>query len=120
MYKDNYFKTPIWSEDKPEFVKSLNKASNKYIQEARKRDKKLIKASGDFGTTHHSSPLLQDNDFIDFRNYIGQKSWEFLNEHSYDMELYTTIFSEMWVQEFSKKEPVRYIINFNYFTKGDE
>ena len=103
MDLNEYFKTPIWAEDKPEFVKSLNKASDKYIKEARKRDKKLIKASGDFGTSHHSSPLTRDNDFLDFRNYIGQKSWEFLDQHGYDMKLYTTIFSEMWVQEFSKK-----------------
>jgi len=32
MYINNYFNTTIWSEDKPEFVKSLNKASNKYIK----------------------------------------------------------------------------------------
>ena len=51
MYINEYFKTPVWSEDKPEFVKSLNKASDKYIKEARKRDKKLIKVSGDFGTS---------------------------------------------------------------------
>ena len=43
MYINNYFNTTIWSEQKPEFVKSLNKASNKYIQEARKREKKRIK-----------------------------------------------------------------------------
>mgnify|MGYP000512942922 FL=1 len=43
MYKDDYFKTPIWSEDKPEFVKSLNKASDKYIQAARKTQKQYIK-----------------------------------------------------------------------------
>ena len=36
MDLNEYFKTPIWAEDKPEFVKSLNKASDKYIQEARK------------------------------------------------------------------------------------
>jgi len=29
MFINNYFSTPIWSEQKPEFVKSLNKASNK-------------------------------------------------------------------------------------------
>ena len=103
MFINEYFKTPIWAEDKPEFIKSLNKASDKYIKEARKRDKKTIKASGDFGTSHHSTPLVHDNDFIDLRNYIGQKSWEFLEHHGYDMKLYTTIFSEMWVQEFSKK-----------------
>ncbi len=75
MYINNYFWTPIWSEQKPEFLKSLNKASNKYINEARKRDKKNIKINKDFGTSHHSTPLTMDNDFRDFRDYIGQKSW---------------------------------------------
>ena len=37
-----YFKTPIWTEEKPEFVKSLNKASNKYIKEARKTQKNIL------------------------------------------------------------------------------
>ena len=73
MYINNYFSTTIWSEHKPEFVKSLNKASNKYITDARKRNKEHIKKFGDFGTSHHSTPLTRDNDFLDFRNYIGQK-----------------------------------------------
>ena len=37
MQINNYFSTPVWSEEKPEFVKSLNKASDKYIKEAKKR-----------------------------------------------------------------------------------
>jgi len=103
MQIHNYFPTPMWTEQKPEFVKSLNKASNKYIKEARKTQKKYIKQYGDFGTSYHSTPLLHDNDFIDLRNYVGQKSWEFLDHHGYDMKEYVTLFSEMWVQEFSKK-----------------
>ena len=103
MDKNNYFNTPIWSEHRPEFVKSLNKASNKYIIDARKKEKAWIKQHGDFGRSYHSTPLLHDNDFLDFRNYIGQMSWEYLDEQGYDMSQYTTIFSEMWVQEFSKK-----------------
>ena len=103
MYINNYFDTSIWSEEKPEFLKSLNKASNKYINEARKRNKDYIKKFGDFGTSHHSTPLLNDNDFRDFRDYIGQKSWEYLDHQGYDMSLYQTMFSELWVQEFSKK-----------------
>ena len=97
-----YFKTPIWIEDKPEFVKSLNQASNKYIKEAKKRNKDHIKKYGDFGMSHHSTPLTMDNKFLDFRNYIGQKSWEFLDWCGFDMQQYTTMFSELWVQEFSK------------------
>jgi len=105
MYINEYFKTPIWMEEKPEFVKSLNKASDKYIKAAKKMPevKKYLKQFGDFGTSHHSTPLTQDNDFLDLRNYIGQKSWEFLDHSGFDMPQYTTMFSEMWVQEFAKK-----------------
>ena len=98
-----HFKTPIWIENKPEFVQSLNKASNKYITKAKNKNKKHIKKYGDFGLSHHSTQLTRDNNFLDFRNYVGQKSWEFLDWQGYDMEKYQTMFSEMWVQEFSKK-----------------
>ena len=103
MFINSYFSTVVWSEEKPEFVKSLNKASNKYITDARKREKEFIKKHGDFGRSYHSTPLTTDNDFLDFRNYIGQKSWEYLDHQGYDMKQYTTMFSEMWVQEFAKK-----------------
>ena len=51
MYINEYFKTPIWTEDKPEFVKSLNKASDKYIKAAKKmpEGKKYLNRFGDFG-----------------------------------------------------------------------
>ena len=42
MYINEYFKTPIWTEEKPEFVKSLNKASDKYIKQARKNQKNTL------------------------------------------------------------------------------
>jgi uncharacterized protein (TIGR02466 family) len=102
MQITEYFKTPIWIEDKPEFIKSLNKASNQYIKDAKKREKDYIKKHGDFGRSYHSTPLTMDNQFLDFRNYIGQKSWEFLDWQGFDMQQYTTMFSELWVQEFAK------------------
>ena len=102
MQITEYFKTPIWIEDKPEFVKSLNKASNQYIKDAKKREKEFINKHGDFGRSYHSTPLTMDNNFLDFRNYIGQKSWEFLDWQGFDMQQYTTMFSELWVQEFAK------------------
>jgi len=102
MIIEEYFKTPMWFEQKPEFVKSLNKASNQYIKDAKKREKDYIKKHGDFGRSYHSTPLTHDNNFLDFRNYIGQKSWEFLDWQGFDMQQYTTMFSEMWVQEFAK------------------
>ena len=105
MYINEYFKTPVWMEEKPEFVKSLNKASDKYIKASKKmpEGKKYLKDFGDFGRSWHSTPLTMDNDFLDLRNYIGQKSWEFLDHSGFDMPQYQTMFSEMLVQEFSKK-----------------
>ena len=120
MFINNYFSTPVWSEQKPEFVKSLNKASNKYIKEARNRNKAYIKKHGDFGISHHSTPLMRDNDFLDFRNYVGQKSWDYLDRQGYDMSLYQTLFTEMWVQEFSKKGGGHHSahIHFNQHVSG--
>jgi len=105
MHINNYFNTTIWSEQKPEFVNSLTKASNKYIKAARNfpEAKLYIKKFGDFGRSYHSTPLTADNNFRDFRDYIGQKSWEYLDHQGFDMQQYTTLFSEMWVQEFAKK-----------------
>ena len=105
MNINEYFKTPIWFEQKPEFLKSLTKATNKYIKAAKNfpEAKAHIKKFGDFGRSYHSTPLMNDNNFRDFRDYIGNKSWEYLDHQGYDMSQYTTMFSEMWVQEFAKK-----------------
>jgi uncharacterized protein (TIGR02466 family) len=103
MQIHEFFKTPIWIEYKPEFVKSLNKASNQYIKDAKKINLPFTKKYGEFGLSHHSTPLTSDNNFLDFRNYVGQKSWEFLDYQGFDVQQYTLLFSEMWVQEFAKK-----------------
>ena len=105
MFINNYFNTTIWSEQKPEFIKSLTKASNKYIKAAKNfpEAKAHIKEFEDFGRSYHSTPLTADNNFRDFRDYIGQKSWEYLDHQGFDMSQYVTMFSELWVQEFAKK-----------------
>ena len=105
MNINNYFNTTIWSEQKPEFLKSLIKASDKYIKAAKNvsEAKTHIKQFGDFGRSYHSTPLTADNNFRDFTDYIGQKSWEYLDHQGFDMSQYVTMFSELWVQEFAKK-----------------
>jgi hypothetical protein len=102
MFINEYFKTPIWMEEKPEFVKSLTKATDQYIKEAKKLRKDDIKKNGEFGTSYHSTPLTVDTKFRDFHNYVGQKAWEFLDWQGFAMQEYTTFFSESWVQEFAK------------------
>ena len=93
MHINNYFNTTIWSEQKPDFVKSLTKATNKYIKSAKNvsEAKAHIKKFGDFGRSYHSTPIIDDNDFRDFRGYIGEKSWEYLDHQGFDMSKYNTI-----------------------------
>ena len=64
MYINNYFNTTIWSEQKPEFIKSLTKATNKYIKAAKNfpEAKAHIKKFGDFGRSviiqHHLQLII--------------------------------------------------------------
>ena len=130
MYIHNYFVTPVWSEIKPEFVKSLNKGSDPYIKEAKKSKeaKAHLKTHGDFGRSWRSRQLLTDTKFMDFRNYVGQKCWEFLDHSGFDMTRYNTFFEQMWVQEFAKKGGGNHSahmhwnthVNGFYFLKGSK
>ncbi len=105
MLKQEFFKTPIWVENKLDFVKSLNKATNKYIKKSKNTSeaKEYIKKYGDFGRSYHSTPLTTDNDFLDFKNYINDKSLKFLDSQGFDLSSYTLILNEFWAQEFAKK-----------------
>ena len=62
---NNYFKTPIWAEEKLEYLKSLTKATDKYIKAARTRDRKIIKCTTDFGYSSLATLLVEDNNFRD-------------------------------------------------------
>ena len=40
LTREDYFKCPIWHAEEPSFVKSLNKASDKYIKESKKNSRR--------------------------------------------------------------------------------
>jgi len=109
LNKEDYFKCPIWFADAPEFVNEIDKASDKYIDEAKKtlqpdinKLNKTNKTKGDLGSVYHSTTLIGDPKFKTLTDYIGATSQNLLMEMGFDMsghELFTT---EMWVQEFAK------------------
>ena len=101
--------SPIWFADSPEFVEDLNKASDKYIEEAKKtiqpdidKRNKLNKTKGDLGSVYHSTTLIRDPNFKDLLNYIGATSQNLLIEMGFDMTNHQLFTTEMWVQEFAK------------------
>jgi len=109
LNKEEYFSCPIWYADKEEFVDSLNKASDPYIEEAKKNLKKTIdernKKFGnkeDMGHVYHSKSLINDSSFLKLQNYIGATSYNLLDEMGFDLTNYKIYITEMWVQEFPK------------------
>jgi len=110
LLREDYFKCPIWFADEPNFVNSLNKASDKYIEASKKTLKPAIDKrnkefgyKGDMGHVFHSTSLIGDPGFRDLQNYIGATSHNLLIEMGFDLTQHQIFITEMWVQEFAKK-----------------
>jgi uncharacterized protein (TIGR02466 family) len=103
MILQEYFKTPIWVEQKSEWLQEVNKACDPHIKEAKKRNAdKIKKQKNDFAIVHHSGPIATDPNLKFFIEYIGQKSVDFLDFMGFDLSQHTCVFTECWVQEFPK------------------
>jgi uncharacterized protein (TIGR02466 family) len=110
LTREDYFKCPIWFAKEPGFVDDLNKASDSYIENAKKNLKKDIDKrnkkfgdKGDMGHVFHSTSLIGDPAFKELQDYIGATSHNLLGEMGYDLKDYAIFTTEMWVQEFAKK-----------------
>ena len=108
LFLEEHFKCPMWFAHEPKFVKKLNKASDKYIKQAKKNLKKSIDKrnkeygnKGDMGHVFHSTPLIDPN-FKELRDYVSATSYNLLDEMGFDLRNYKMFVSEMWVQEFAK------------------
>ena len=107
MKKGEYFSSPIYYEDKPEWVDKLNRLSNPYIAAARKdqeeSNKKKLESGykNDIGSTYHSTSLEPDQNFRFLHEHIAKKSRWVLDDMGYDMEKYGLYYVDSWVQEFS-------------------
>ncbi len=107
MIKSEYFASPIYHEDKPEWVEKLNRLCDPYIDQAIKskkdeNNKKLtLGYKNDIGMTYHSEALEPDENFRFFHNYMAEKTRWCLDDMGYDMSNYKLFYTESWVQEFS-------------------
>ena len=114
LHTQNYFSCPVYSIEKPEWVPKIDKACDKYIKEAYKREKpkltekkknlgtKHYNAVKDMGMSYHSGPIERDPALKEFIDYCGNTAHNILDQQGYDMSKYTMYFTECWVQEFSK------------------
>jgi uncharacterized protein (TIGR02466 family) len=105
-----YFHTPIWFAEAPMFLKPTIKATDKYIKKAEKLLKDKLKDQpqwkkdiGTFGLSKHSESFPNDPKVKDLVQFIGQRSYEFLDWCGFDLKDHSLHFTEFWVQEFSEK-----------------
>ena len=110
LTREDYVKCPIWHAEEPSFVKSLNKASDKYIKESKKNSRKKIKDrnkkagdKGDMGHVFHSTTLVGDPNFFELQNYVIATSNNLLIEMGFDLSGHEVFITELWVQEFAKQ-----------------
>ena len=98
MNKKNYFSSPIWVENHSNLL-YLNTYCDKYLKRALEETYK-----GDrFAQVVHSANIAHDYDLKPLADLVGKCSHEFLDEQGYDLKPYTLLFTEFWVQEFTKK-----------------
>ena len=105
-----YFITPIYEQKIDKWIKPLNKACDKHIKQARKRDIPFIKKRNkdfkrnlkDFGLSAHSGSLSGLPEFKEIEEYVIKCSDKILDQMGYNTQGYKMFMTEMWVQEFSK------------------
>ena len=109
--KQEFFSTPIWRTELPQYVKDLNKVCDEYIKTSQKVSKEVIKQRSkqlknhsikDKGFVYHSTTLMHDERLQNFVNLCALKSNDFMIDCGFDTSKHDVTITEMWVQEFSK------------------
>ena len=111
MKAELHFSTPIYSSFDDRFVKPLNKISDNLILKSKKenikalkdREKGIGKKIGDHGFSYQSDSLINNKNFDDFKNYIGELSVAVLDSQGYNLKEHVLFFKELWVQQFAEK-----------------
>ena len=99
-----YFSTPIWSTQIPEWVDELNLACKPYLDESHERHAEAIKKNkgDDFGLVYHSTNIQYDHKLETLANYIVGTSFNLLDSWGYNLTDHSIFYDSMWVQDFAK------------------
>jgi hypothetical protein len=109
--KQYFFSSPVWAGHFPEFLKQMQKNADRYLKLSSKEHKIKVKNRNDFigvdiqdfGMSNHSGSFYLDNKSKPFIDFCGQQSVNFLEQSGFNLKDHKLYFTEMWVQEFSKK-----------------
>ena len=99
LTENYFFCTPIYLDQKKEWVLKLNEVTDPYILEA--KNKNLSANKKDFAVVHHSNSLIQDANFKEFLIYINSNAFDILNNQGFNLTDHSLVTTELWVQEFA-------------------
>ena len=115
MIEELHFASPIYFENKPEWVEKIDKACDKHLKESlnsfsfQEEMEKRKKQYGedfdkvkDFAWPNHSGMIAMDPEVEELRDYIVKNSHDILSKQGFDMSSFDMAISEFWVQEFPK------------------
>ena len=98
----SYFSSPIWFENATGFLDLVKQVCTEYIKIEKKQVKQKLKSTNDFGVIYQSGGLEKISDLSQFVEYVGKRSWDFLDNQGFDLTKHNLIFKDMWYQEFPK------------------
>ena len=98
-----YFKSPLYLTEKPEWVSSINNVCNKYINEQKIIVKQDINYLKEHEYSYQSISLFNLKELNEFCNYLIKSSFNILDNQGYDLTNYNLLFEDLWVQEFTNK-----------------
>lgn len=94
---DFHFASPVYTVDMPEFLPSVRALSEELVR----KDKDAKGVNSDYPVTMTEN-FFDAPEVAEFSQFVGQTSWNILNEQGYAMDNMAVMFSEMWVQEHRK------------------
>jgi len=100
---EQFFATPFFATEKPEWVDKLNENSQPYIDDAHNNaEEKIQKLGTDFGHVYHSVSMQEDPKLAELVNWVGKTGFNLLDTWGVDMTNHDVAIHSMWVQEFAK------------------
>lgn len=96
MNEFHYFQTPIYREEKPEWVDQTLVALEKHFQYTKNRKVEFNDCSPVTQTAHTG----QDTELEFLTNYFGSTAFDILQKQGYELNQYDFYVSGMWGQEF--------------------
>lgn len=118
-----YFPTLIYTFKKPEFLEIAQTVCEEYVEQTKEQQKEL----NEIYPVYMTDSFYNDPRISELSKFIGETSWNILNDQGYNMSSFNVQFTEMWCQQHYKHSSMEQhthkfgsqIVGF-YFTKTPE